>query len=272
MKRGYLNATFLFLLVFGVGLSGWGRNPEGESAGESLRRHLEAGESHYYQLNYTEADRELQVALGVFKSNPDLVFDYGVFLRQIYLMLGVVSCFQGLENKSDDYFFQVLQLDPNYQIDLGSFPPHIVEQFERVRKKTKKSGKIEIESRPKNSPVYLNGMYVGKTPLVVQNLTSGNYAISFQRERYESLREWIPLEEAQSLAVKRKLKKENNPNKNNKTKWILGGLGTLGIGGMLVAIFSQGDPSAPSGGDGSSGTNASGANPSGTGSVIVRFQ
>ena len=272
MKKCRLQNAFLFLLIFGVGLSGWGKNPGGESAGESLRRHLEAGEFHYYQLNYTEADRELQAALGIFQKNPDLVFDYGVFLRQIYLMLGVVSYFQGLENKSDDYFFQVLQLDPNYQIDLESFPPHIVERFEWVRKKTKKSGKIKIESRPKNSPVYLNGMYVGKTPLVVQNLTSGNYAVSLQRERYEALREWILLEEAQVLAVKRKLKKENNPNKDNKTKWILGGLGTLGIGGMLVAIFSQGNSSAPSGGDGSSGTNASGANPSGTGSVIVRFQ
>ena len=50
------------------------------------------------------------------------------------------------------------------------------------------SGGVEIDTRPPNASIYLDGTYMGRTPKVLENLRPGNYTVRLTKKGYHDYR------------------------------------------------------------------------------------
>jgi hypothetical protein len=60
---------------------------------------------------------------------------------------------------------------------------------------------LEVQSSPDEAEVYLNGEYVGETPVTVDDLDAGEYRVTIEHSGYYSYTQWISISEERSYTL-----------------------------------------------------------------------
>ena len=90
----------------------------------------------------------------------------------------------------DQTLVSVLRHDPSYQITWEVFSPGTKARFERLRKQVEKEKRtrLEVKSRPTGADVYLDGLYMGKTPFQAELAVSEYQVVVASKEGMTSCR------------------------------------------------------------------------------------
>lgn len=147
--------------------------------------------------SYLSAD--LINALQKFKAAVDAGEVRGKTLAEAYKYLAV--CQFALGDKGDAVlsFTRALEQNPELMLPGDEFNPALVRIFDKLR--TAYVTDFEILSNPSKTPVYMNGVRVGETPLVRSNVFRTSYRIRLERDRYEPVDIEVDLKQKNSVTV-----------------------------------------------------------------------
>lgn len=76
-------------------------------------------------------------------------------------------------------------------VPVGS-PPDVVNRNALEQRAGKDAGKLLVRSTPSGARIWINGMFVGNTPLLLI-LAPGQYQVEVQAQRFESARQEVAL-------------------------------------------------------------------------------
>ena len=88
-----------------------------------------------------------------------------------------------------------------------AFPFHAAE---KIRSKIIGSqwGHIELATKPDKASVYLDGHYMGKTPLLIKYMPLSEFSLNIKKKGYKQVHEEIKIEKEKSLFIQRELEKQ----------------------------------------------------------------
>ena len=146
---------------------------------------------------YLSAD--LINALQKFKAAVDSGEVRGKSLAEAYKYLAVCQFALGEKGDAVSSFTRALENDPELVLRGEEFNPSLVRIFEKLR--TAYVTEFEVLSDPSKTPVYLNGVQIGETPLVRSNMFRSRYRLRLQRDRYQPVEMEIDLKQQNSFSI-----------------------------------------------------------------------
>lgn len=125
----YISLSVLFALAIGsCGVSVAAANPE-----------LAAAKRAYTELEFRRTRAHLERALRWGKSNPSE-------MREILRLSGETAAAVGKQAKAEDYYYQMLTLDPSAELPAG-LSPKLTAPFEQAKKKVNQTGGLTARCR-----------------------------------------------------------------------------------------------------------------------------
>ncbi|WP_198011285.1 protein kinase domain-containing protein [Thermococcus sp. PK] len=97
-------------------------------------------------------------------------------------------------------------------------------------------GILEVYTTPSDAEVYVNGDFIGKTPLTDYAISAGTYQVSIRKEDYQEIKEVVAISPGKLTTLNRELKIVTGV-KNEKM--ILAGLGIIALVGLLVVVSKK---------------------------------
>ncbi len=159
---------------------------------------LKAGKQAYYELRLKEAE---QLFRNVIASKEDERRDDGTLL-EAYLLLGLTLSAAQEPKEAQGMFREALRLNPHLEINPHFFPPKIVKSFrELAQHNDLPTGTLQIHSKPEGSKVYLNGVFSGVTPLVLNSFPSGHHTVRLEAGHRQTRKTVISLKPNESKQV-----------------------------------------------------------------------
>lgn len=163
-------------------LSGDPRTREEETL-ERARAAFADGRRAYDALNLDEAIARLGQAVNLYQQTGPMIGD-AAELRNALVYLGAALTLRGSPDEGESTFAELLTIDPNFQ--LSGFPPAVEKAFESALKRVEKSpnGSVEIYSTPPYAAVYLDGGFVGVTPVTLTDVLAGTHYLRIEKVGY----------------------------------------------------------------------------------------
>lgn len=144
----------------------------------------------YYKMNYLEAKSLINMAITELRKSPSNVYENGQTLIDAYLTLGIIFKSMGNANEARQAFAEAVRLNPALTMDSRAYPPSYVRIFKDVKAALNllPKGAIKVNSYPRVSEVFINGVIKGVTPLVINNLPEGEYFVKISADHYGEAR------------------------------------------------------------------------------------
>ncbi|RKH63470.1 PEGA domain-containing protein [Corallococcus llansteffanensis] len=145
---------------------------------EDLQRQLDAAQDQFYEGRNARASQFLDDALRDIGRLPPGEPRWKLYVRA-QLLHGLNHRALGKTKDSDAAFLKVLRLQPKYQLDPDQFAPSLRQAFEKLRRDQARAPKVKlsVKSTLPSSDVYLEGLGVGQTPVLLE-LPAGAYELS----------------------------------------------------------------------------------------------
>ena len=107
-------------------------------------------------------------------------------LAQTQLALGVALAEQRQLKHARRVFAELLTWRPALRYDTANFRAKFLPTFESVRRRLlkRRRGSIEVSTQPPGARAYVDGRFVGVTPVVAWGLTAGQHIVSFKKSGY----------------------------------------------------------------------------------------
>ncbi len=101
-------------------------------------------------------------------------------LADSHLLDGQIALAEGQADRAQDQFSQVLLLEPDRVLHPGLYPPDVLAAYAQARTElaTRPHGALVIETRPEAAHVYVDGVFRGPAPLVVEHLSAGSHYVT----------------------------------------------------------------------------------------------
>lgn len=149
---------------------------------ERAREQLAQGRTAYLQLELELAVEALRGAIANFDAAAAALED-PEDLGQALLYLGASYAFNGGRREAMQVFRRLHTQMPHIAPDPDTFPPEVVQLFERSRPRDARrpSGTIAIDSSPQGAIVYVDFLARGRTPTHVEGLVEGEHVIRLTR-------------------------------------------------------------------------------------------
>lgn len=181
----------------------------GAAASSQLTRAMELqqrAKEHFLNFASAEALAEMRTAIQDIQSASLSLNDKGQALRDAFVTAAVIAADTKDMASAAQYFESALRIDPQYQLDGGTFSPRLKEVFAKVRTQvsTAASGSMQVQSDPKVADVYINGLKKGVTPLQLA-LPAGNYDLRVAGNRYTAFEKKIQIHSGETATVDARL-------------------------------------------------------------------
>ncbi len=152
-----------------------------EIAAESVTK----GRAAYDSLEMGVAIDELNTANSKFERHAAFVSDISK-VTEVLMLLGAAQIMNGEEKPGARRLSQAIALEPKIEPDPRVFNPEMRAVFQDAATKlAKKSpGGLSINSTPGFAEVYLDGRFVGVTPVVLEQVVEGRHYVRVVREGY----------------------------------------------------------------------------------------
>lgn len=155
-----------------------GLEPETSSAIDRARAQYVSGREAYDNLELTEAVTRFGRAIEQFDANARALDDFDVYVDAL-LRLGAARVLEGNPREADAAFTRVFTLAPQRTPDPEIYPREVLARFAEtiVRARRTGTGTLEVESEPAGAWVYVDGRFVGRAPVRVDDLPAGNHVV-----------------------------------------------------------------------------------------------
>ncbi|MFK7986551.1 MAG: PEGA domain-containing protein [Sandaracinaceae bacterium] len=149
---------------------------------DSAREQLNAGRDAYLELDLDTAIATLSSSVESFDAAAAALEDPDD-LGQALLLLGASYGFNQQNREARAVFGRLHRQMPHIQPDPDTFPPEVVQLYEasRPRDARRPPGSISIDSNPQGAIAYVDFLARGRTPLVVDQLTTGEHVVRVTR-------------------------------------------------------------------------------------------
>jgi hypothetical protein len=153
---------------------------------------LNKGQKFYNALKVNEAVSTLSDAKSKFKEalpSIDNESDYSRFLGT-YFYLAMAYKAKNMDSQAKQELREMIILDPKSKqrkFSTKYYSPQILALYEQVRKDVYKGefGTIKIKSNPAGAKTYIDGTYVGDTPIESSKIPVGEHFIGVDKQGYE---------------------------------------------------------------------------------------
>jgi parallel beta-helix repeat protein len=109
-------------------------------------------------------------------------------------------------NKTKELLTEMFKLNPKIEPDLELSPPEFFALWQEVKKENLAS--LFIETKPDKVEIYLDGERIGKSPLTLKNMISGEYKVRLEKDGYQSMEKFVTLVAGKENKLSFKLEKE----------------------------------------------------------------
>jgi tetratricopeptide (TPR) repeat protein len=149
---------------------------------ERAREQLDAGRAAYLQLELDQAIQQLQGAVENFDAAAAALEDPND-LGQALLFLGASHAFNEQRREAQVVFARLHTQMPHIVPDPDTFPPEVVQMYERSRPRDARNpgGTISIDSNPQGAIAYVDFLARGRTPINVDSLIGGDHVVRVTR-------------------------------------------------------------------------------------------
>jgi hypothetical protein len=178
------------------------------------REFLSRSQEHYFRMNYEEARAEARRAIELIESDPASINDKGQLLLDALMTQALISRAMGDDETLHRSLERAVMLNPSHDLDSSSYPPTIVYLYNEKREQMKMNGTgtIEVNTSPQVAEVFINGIGCGVTPLTLDDLPVGLYAIMIKTNKYQSVMKTIDLAPNDLEKMSVELKWDGNEN------------------------------------------------------------
>ena len=144
-----------------------------------------AGKKQFENMDLDAAIQSMSKALSSYWKCPAYIGDGAEYLETLK-MLGAIYIFNREEKMGKEMFRKALIFNPETTINKDLFPPNIIQIFEKVKLEisTMKKGSVNISTIPQGAEVFIDGKFVGISPLIKNDLLVGTHFISISKDGY----------------------------------------------------------------------------------------
>lgn len=136
-------------------------------------------------LELDAADEALRGCIARYERHAGYVRDYKK-VAEALMLLGAVRVLRGDERSGASLFEQAITVYPQIEPDPRIFNPAMRLQFSQTAERlgSRAKGTLSLSSSPGAAPVFVDGKFVGVTPVVVENVLEGRHYVRVEREGY----------------------------------------------------------------------------------------
>jgi hypothetical protein len=139
---------------------------------------FEEAKADYENLELDSAIEKLNLAMGKLEGGAAFLTDLTLATHILYY-LGICHGFNGDESESTKAFLRAYVLAPDQKPDPDVFPPDVISMFDDAVASVKSigMGSMAVGSEPVAAQVYLDGQYMGLTPVTIDNIVAGKHFV-----------------------------------------------------------------------------------------------
>jgi hypothetical protein len=145
-----------------------------DEALETARKEVTAAQELRAKKKFRLADEALQRGLVSYKAGLTAMTDVGE-LVDAYALLAAIQFTTGRDEEATKSLHQALTLAPDRELPLAQTSAQFSRVVAAARQALKEGpkGSLLVESAPANAPLTLDGMSIGATPLLIQDVPPG---------------------------------------------------------------------------------------------------
>jgi len=154
---------------------------------EQANSAMVSGREEYDNLELDVAVEKLQKAIDLYKKAVGRLGDGGQYVDAL-LFMGAAYILSGDDDLGSQSFLQVALFDKRKNLDTKTFPPSMIEVFNRVKERVASSPQstVMVRSNPPAAEVYLNGVFKGVTPIKLTRVVEGSHFMRIERDGYQN--------------------------------------------------------------------------------------
>ncbi|MFQ5840874.1 MAG: tetratricopeptide repeat protein [Thermodesulfobacteriota bacterium] len=197
LRIGLVVSAALVLFLRGVA--------RGESGDDLFSQGVRAYDNGDFQVSINKLSKALPLLKGDTKrieAFKTMAFAYMAFAKK---------------EEARQQFCKILGMNPTFTLDPIMTPPKILAVFQEAREKCSPFGGIEVQAVSGNrepisgAKVYLNGEFIGETPLRKNDILPGEYELKVYKDGFRPFEDRVSIEERVVLEVKGSLIEERIP-------------------------------------------------------------
>ncbi len=181
-----------------------------ESAKEALAKAqslIAKGKESLLNISLDDAAEAFQSARVLYRKNLAYLDDPEPL---IVALMGLAEALSTMGNEEGARFSykEVLCINPDFEPDPGQVPSKLRSLFEEVRQEVSRQlgGQLSVQVQPEGSAVMLDGLTIGKSPIIKGDIPPGLHFIMVSREGFSPLRMVVEIKGGQTAKVQEKLK------------------------------------------------------------------
>ncbi len=143
-------------------------------------------QAKYEEFEFETAVTNLEQALELLENGVAYLEDLTLATNVLYY-LGVIYMFNMEDKKSNEAFLRAYVLAPDSEPDPNIFNPEMIQMFKDATQQVYSlgTGSLGVTSEPSSAHVYLDGRYMGLTPVNIDNVVSGKHMVRIVRPGYQ---------------------------------------------------------------------------------------
>ncbi len=167
---------------------------------------FETAKTEYENLELDSAIEKLDLAMGKLEGGAAYLTDLSMATDILYY-LGVCHSFNGDEAKSNEAFLRAYVLAPDKKPDPDVFPPDVIDMFDAAISNVHGigTGSLSVSSEPGAAQVYLDGSFMGLTPVTIDNIVAGKHFVRLVHVGYQLSGQTAVVQSGQTQTVSAKL-------------------------------------------------------------------
>ncbi len=165
-------------------------DPKSEASVKSAYEHFNAGQQAYLKLDLTNALKEFNLAVRGYREGISTLRD-NYYLLYSHLYLGITLHFLGRMDEGKKFIEQMVILDQERKtrvlLPKGDFPPKIVALHKQILQEIldKPMSVLSVDSVPQGAQIIFDGSEVGKTPMQIKAVPSGQHFLALDLAGYQ---------------------------------------------------------------------------------------
>ncbi len=183
--RRNLRQARAFVFVDADSVLGPGGEPESPPsvAGDLYQQ----GRNAYDNLELGRAVRLLKQAARDLDARLDEALDYQL-VTDVYIYWGSALVLNGQKKRGEKIYRKLLVLNPRATLDAMVFPPSLTATFNRIAGEVQRSGSgsLRVEAATPGAEVWVDGVFRGISPVLVERLVEGQHIVRLVRRGYHS--------------------------------------------------------------------------------------